>query len=212
MCRTVYHKQDEMFDVKCDHRRAVTPEDLCVRFAYVQMGCPAGNLQEGRAVFKEAGAYPEILCRVCGLGDLPEDGDDRYGFWSGMVTWGPNQFGSQLSESEIKAYRLYFVDSQLQKLGDPLHEQEVRLWDTLEMTCCDPTFYKFNIDAYELPQNTSYFMVVPVTTGGLELNVGPHSERIRDHGYTVTATAFARRCAELSSLGLLVFLSFWSSL
>lgn len=204
MCRTVYHFVDKMMDIKCDHRKAITKPDSCVEFRSVQMSCPAGNLIEGRAVFLEDGAYPRIHCRVCGIGHLPEDSDSRTGFWRGKVTWGPNQFNNVLTEAEIKAYKLYVVDSQFQKLGEPLATQEVRLWATLRKTCCDTSTYEAHLD-FELPQNSSFFMVVPVTLAGLELNVGPTSERIRDRKGMVTQTAAARRYWTALGLPVLLF-------
>lgn len=198
-----------MFDIACEHRKTITPQDVCVEFSFAQMSCPAGNTFEGRNVALESGGYPRIRCRVCGVGHLPVDSDSRPGFWNGQVTWGPNQFDSTLSESEIFSYRLYVVDSQYQKLGHAVAEQEVRLWATLQMTCCDTSMYKASVEL-ELPQNSSYFMVVPVTLGGMELNVGPTSERIRDLGGEVAATGAACRrhhlfAAEISLLVLSLF-------
>lgn len=180
MCRTVYHREDDMFDISCDLRRAVTPPDPCVDFTDVQISCPAGNVFDGRPASFDGGSYPLIKCRVCGIDHLPEDSDPMAGFWLGDVAWGPNQFQGDISEIEIHSYKLYIVDAQYQKLGAPVAIQEVKLWATLRAECCDTSFYKVRVEV-ELPQNYTYFMVVPVTVAGLELNVGPVSERIVDN-------------------------------
>mmetsp|Transcript_20522 Transcript_20522/g.71014 ORF Transcript_20522/g.71014 Transcript_20522/m.71014 type:complete len:245 (+) Transcript_20522:116-850(+) len=192
MCRTVYMKQEEMFDLACDHRKSISKPDPCVDFVAVQMSCPAGNLFPSRPVVHDSGAYPRLKCRTCGMNRLPDDGSPIRGAWAGRISWGPNQFGSAISETEIHSYKLYVVDAMYQKLGEALHTEEVRLWATLPMTCCDTSFYGADIDI-DLPQNYTYFMVVPVTIAGLELNVGPVSARIVDKGNSQRVTSGTRR-------------------
>lgn len=167
-----------MLDVGCDHRRAITDADSCIEFRSVQLSCPAGNTESFKTVDLEKGAYPRLRCRVCGIEHLPADSDPAEGAWTGQVSWGPNQFDGQLSESEIASYSLFIVDAQFQKLLR-VATQEVRLWATLQATCCDMSTYKVQV-ATLLPPNATYFMVVPTTTAGTELNVGPISERIID--------------------------------
>lgn len=180
-CRTVFHSENRMFDDRCDHRRAITGPDTCVEFVDVQMSCPADNEYEGRAVVLDSGAYPLIKCRVCGIAHLKPDGNRYANRWAGQVTWGPNQFLGEISETEIWSYRLYVVDAQYQKLGKPVATQEARRWATLSTDfCCDTSFYKATLDI-ALPQNFTYFMVVPITRVGFELNVGPVSDRIEDN-------------------------------
>jgi len=181
-----------MFDLGCDQRRSITPPDACVEFGDAQLSCPASNMFRGRPVSLDSGAYPRIRCRVCGIAHLHPDEDPVAGFWKGPVSWGPNQFNGDISETEIHSYRLYVVDAQYQKIGEPLAIQEVKLWASLRAECCNTEFYQVHLDL-RLPENYTYFMVVPVTIAGLELNVGPASERIEDDDGVVAVQAGARR-------------------
>jgi len=184
-----------MFSARCDWRKSIIPPDTCVDFVDAQMSCPADNQYEGRPVILDDGAYPRIKCRVCGIGHLPPDGNRHASKWAGEVTWGPNQFLGKISETEILSYKLYVVDAQYQKLGDAVATEETKQWATLKTDfCCDTSFYKATIDI-DLPINFTYFMVVPVTRGGLELNVGPVSDRIEDSLQLSVSTSGARRIA-----------------
>jgi len=194
-----------MFDLACDHRKAITPPDPCVEFVSVQMSCPAGNLYPSRPVTHDGGAYPKLKCRVCGLDHLPEDANPMRGHWAGKVSWGPNQFERAISEVEIQLYKLYFVDSMYQKIGDAVATREVRLWHSLSLTCCDTAFYSADLDV-ALPMNATYFMVVPVTILGLELNIGPVSERIVDDDRIRMSASSARRLRAPSPLAPLLAL------
>mmetsp|Transcript_80621 Transcript_80621/g.202839 ORF Transcript_80621/g.202839 Transcript_80621/m.202839 type:complete len:522 (-) Transcript_80621:118-1683(-) len=200
-CRTVFHTEDEMFDLSCDHREAITPPDPCVEFVSVQVSCPAGNLFPSRPVSFDTGAYPRLKCRICGLDHLPADANPTRGHWAGTVSWGPNQYERAISEIEIHSYKLYLVDTMYQKIGDALAVQEVKLWHSLSLTCCDTSFYHADLDIV-LPANASYFMVVPVTVLGLEINVGPVSERIVDDDRIKASASSARRTWSLSCCAL----------
>lgn len=206
-CRTVYHFDDEMLDVECDHRRPITPVDVCVEFRMAQVSCPADNHLLGRPADIDDGAWPLIKCRTCGIAPLHGDEDDRRGWWSGHVSWGPNQYEHVLSEAEVSAYKLYVVDSQYQKLGPHLALREVKRWASLRLECCDLEMYEADITLL-LPQNASYFMVVPVTVAGLELNVGPTSDRIRDIGNRVAAPIAGGRREAASSVLVTLALGF----
>jgi len=114
------------------------------------------------------------------MGPLPVDMDMRARRWRGAVTWGPNQFEATISESSIEAYHLYVVNDRLQKLGENLAVVEAKLWANLFNTStCDRHYYVANLDL-ELPAGAAFFMVVPLTKGGLEMNIGTISERIED--------------------------------
>lgn len=180
-CRAIYYTEGMMFDAQCGRQRSPATVDPCVDFNYLQVSCPADNVLGSRPAVLDAGVYPLLQCRVCGLAPLPADGDLRRGYWSGTVSWGPNQFGSSLNEAAVRAYKLYIVDSQYQKIGSAVSTQEVRFWVSLQQSCCNTALYQASLQI-ELPLNASYFMVVPVTLGGLELNVGPTTTRIKDVG------------------------------
>merc|ERR1719215_1345416 len=128
MCRTVFHKREELFNVGCDHRRVVTPPDPCVSFSAVELSCPPGNTRFGHQAQKDHGEYPKLKCRVCGVNHLPPDESSVAGVWAGRISWGPNQFEGVISETEIRAYRVYVTDSWYQKLGTPVLEKEGKIW------------------------------------------------------------------------------------
>lgn len=180
-----------MFNIACDHRRAITPPDPCVSFSAVQLSCPAGNKYFGLGVKRDHGGYPKLKCRTCGLKRLPADSSNLLGIWAGRISWGPNQFEGVVSETEIHSYKVYITDSWYQKLGQPVLYREVKMWATLRMKCCDLDFYSGEVEVL-LPENSSYFMVVPVTLAGLELNVGPVSDRIVDVGTRQAKSAALR--------------------
>jgi len=204
-CRTIYQEEDRIFDESCDTRLSQESVDSCVDFASVEISCPSTNLLTSRPVILEAGAYPQLKCRVCGIAALPTDGDPTQGTWAGTIGWGPNQFLTSISETEIQSYNLYVVDSMYQKLGDALANREVKLWNTLQASCCDTSLYKATISV-ALPTNATYFMVVPVTINGLELNVGPVSTRISDVGAATVAAGDARPLSPQHALALTLLL------
>lgn len=163
-----------------------------MEFGHVTLGCPEGNNRPDTQVVHMDGAYPSLRCRVCGIDALGADKDMRRGVWAGVVAWGPNQFEAAISETTIFSYRLYVVNDRLLKLGGKLAEVEVRLWATqFDTSFCDTSYYRFEVETRLLP-GAAYFMVVPVTKGGLELNVGPISEPIEDLGNLLSLSAATR--------------------
>lgn len=200
----MYQKQEQMFNYQCDQRKSVSPPDPCVDFSFVQISCPAGNMFPYRSVGQDDGAYPMLKCRTCGIKPLEPDASPYRGRWAGKVSWGPNQFLGTISETEIQSYLLYITDAMYQKLGRPLASEEVQLWSTLTATCCDTSFYSADLDI-ELPVNYTYFMVVPVTIAGLELNVGVVSDRIKDVGTHLMTASGSRRGSTVCWQSLLSF-------
>lgn len=199
----MYQKQRD-FNAECDHRRALRAADECVQFGHVTLGCPEGNNKPDMRAIHMDGAYPLLRCRVCGIGMLSLDTDMRRGFWAGTVAWGPNQFESTISETAIDSYRVYVVNYQLHKLGVALATQEAKLWATLfNSSHCDKRYYSVDL-VKALPVGATYFMVVPVTKSGLELSVGPTSERIEDLGNVVGSMSAAGPLMESSMLAAMV--------
>lgn len=187
----MYHKLID-FDPKCVLRRA-PGGDPCIVFSHTVLNCPAGNLEPNRAVDKQEGEYPLIRCRVCDL-LVSEDSDMRASYWTGTVEWGPNQFGATISETSIDSYRVYVADEKLRKLGPWRAFVEAKVWANLfNPRSCNPDYYRAHLEIY-LPKGAVYFMVVPFTRGGVEMNIGP-VKRLVDLGTLVggPATNQARR-------------------
>lgn len=183
----MYHRKTD-FDPSCVEKEA-PGGDPCVVFNHVTISCPAENDTPNRQVLKQEGEYPLIRCRVCDLQVSP-DTDMRLEYWSGTVSWGPNQFDAIISETSIGSYWVYLADDRLRKLGNSLIRVEARLWANLFKTeICDSGYYQAQLNL-TLPAGTAYFMVVPFTRGGVELNIGP-VKRIHDLG-TVAADSAMR--------------------
>jgi len=160
-----------------------------VEFSAVQMSCPAGNLHRGRSVNYDSGSPPALKCRVCGIEHLEPDSDMHRGYWAGRIAWGPNQYEDTISETEVLEYRVYVVDAQYQRLTErPLAVEATRPWNSLQKGCCDHSAYHVDL-VVELPVSSTYFMVVPLTKAGLELNIGPVTTRIEDLGDLVHVAA-----------------------
>jgi len=132
------------------------------------------------------------------------------GHWGGVVTWGPNQFEAAISETSIDSYRLYVVNDRLQKLGPPRAFVEAKLWANLfNPTSCDVRYYEARVNL-ALPDAAAYFMVVPFTRDGLEMNIGPTSERIVDLMQVATTSGVALCLNRVSSLIIWIsLLPFW---
>lgn len=133
-----------------------------------------------QVAIREDGQYPLLRCRVCGIGPLHRDQNPKPRHWAGVVTWGANQYDGEISEVSIDSYRLYVINERLQKLGPPQAVLEAKVWANLfNTTHCNNEYYKAHVDFILHPDAFS-FMVVPLTRGGLELNIGTISDRIVD--------------------------------
>jgi len=163
------------FPLGCSAQRVLGEVDDCIDFGHVTLQCPADSFFPNRLATPIDGRVPLLRCKVCGLGVIGADRDRRRGLWAGTVTWGPNRFERGVSETSVQLYRLYVVDDALRKLGQPLASTEAKLWATSLMpgaSACDERYYQAEV-AFAVPAGAAAFMVVPVTRGGLELNVGP---------------------------------------
>lgn len=159
------------FDPRCVERQA-PGGDPCIFFRHITLDCPAANDRPNIEVVKQEGEYPLIRCRVCGM-NVESDTNPLGGRWSGRVAWGPNQFDAMISETSIDSYRVYVADEKLVKLGESFARVEAKQWANLFKPAeCNPSYYEAYLDI-SLPSGAVYFMVVPFTRGGLELNVGP---------------------------------------
>jgi len=115
----------------------------------------------------------------------------RLGIWNGIVEWGPNQFGAIISETSIDSYRVYLADGQLRKIGPALAFVEAKQWANLfNPSLCNPDYYRARVNT-TVPEGAAYFMVVPFTRGGVEMNVGP-VKRMVDLGTPVAVTSLAK--------------------
>lgn len=202
-CRVIFNQMKD-FDPACVQRPAAGELDACIDFSHVSIGCPAGNAAIISNVDVLDGRVPLLKCRVCGLGALPSDQHPMKDRWRGTLTWGPNQFEGMISEVAINHYRVYVVNELWQKLDDPQYLVDARVWANLfNTTYCDTTMYKAHLDV-ALPHGYAYFMVVPVTGKGLELNVGPLTARIVD--YVAALSRAARGAVAWQAISALLWL------
>jgi len=131
-----------------------------------------------------------IHCRVCAIASAaPSDLDERDGYISTELQFGPNAMDGAVDEAEVLGYSVFMTDSCGHKMGAAVAAvQASSTPPSTAGTCCQPDVYKVSFTA-QLPFNTSSvaFMVVPNTTAGL-LPVGPRTLPVVDNGPPVQDT------------------------
>jgi hypothetical protein len=118
---------------------------------------------------------------------MPQDTDGRYGFYSGMLSFGPNQVNGDIEESYIMEYRVYMASDDGTKVGDPLSTLSASFSSVDDpIPCCDPTAYTVQLSGVEV--TGSSIVVVPVDTDGVEM---PHGvmEPVEDLEFGNTTTS-----------------------
>lgn len=129
--------------------------------------CPADN-----NLFRpvtEIGIMPRMRCKVCGVSAASADLDGRPGFYSGTVSFGPNQVDGMINETIIREYRVYYIDVHMQKSSMiAAFNRSVAESNT---ACCDTETYQFNLKNVPVAEYAGA-MVVPVDTNGVEMPLG----------------------------------------
>lgn len=105
-----------------------------------------------------------LKCAVCGLPPVPlNDTDERAGYISANVHFGPNLIAGIVNESSILGYSVYAVDTCNRKLGGAL----ASVTAIQNLDCCDVDAYNVDVTAW-VPDELSglAFMIVPDTDIG----------------------------------------------
>jgi len=152
-----------------------------------RLSCP--DLNE---VFRPVDAsepFPEIKCRVCGVAHTSHDMDGRYGFFSGLLTFGPNQIDGVIDEAFIKEYRIYLTDDKQRKYPSVLISLPKSDMGNAINDCCDASMYQAEMSGVPLPDSNARLMVVPVDLNGVEMTVGASVPLIDITTTSTTTTA-----------------------
>lgn len=128
----------------------------------------------------------DVQCKVCAI-DVTADTDGRLSFFSGTLTFGPNQKVADINETFIINYKVYLVDTNGVKVNNtPL--ATVGASQASEEACCQFDLYTVTIEGADMVTNTaSALMVVPVDTMFLEMPYGQIAT-ITDMTTTTTTT------------------------
>lgn len=143
--------------------------------------CPVDNPSPAEPVLAE-GQF-SIRCRVCALASAaPSDSDEREGYISTELQFGPNSLDGAVDEAEVLGYSVFMTDDCGLRMGAAV--AAVQASSTPPPTaggCCQPDVYRVSFTA-QLPFNISSvaFMVVPNTSAGL-LPVGPRTSPVVDN-------------------------------
>lgn len=151
--------------------------------------CPVDNSIHAEPSL--AKGHFSIRCRVCGFASAaPNDFDERDGYISTELRFGPNALDGAVDEAEVLGYSVFMTDVCGHKMGAAVASvQASNMPPSTTGTCCQPDVYKVTFTA-QLPFNTSRMalMVVPNTTAGL-LPVGAFTSLVVDRRPPVQAAA-----------------------
>ncbi|CAK0893093.1 unnamed protein product, partial [Prorocentrum cordatum] len=156
----------------------VKPTSGCVQGAELTLTCPAGHAGAALpSILYHEPDFPTLVCQVCGIGGVSEDADARAGYYDGNVSFGRNTKGSsQIDETSIKEYRVYFSDGAGNKdlygglIGSVSAASSGVGAESAD--CCDRAAYSVAVAGRFRPGFATHIMVVPVDTDDLEMPVG----------------------------------------
>jgi len=147
-----------------------------------------------------------IRCRVCGIASAaPSDFDERIGYISTELRFGPNAIDGTVDEAEVLGYSVFMTDGCGHKMGAAIAAVHASSTPpSTAGTCCQPDVYKVSFIA-QLPFDTSSmaFMVVPNTTAGL-LSVGAFTYPVVDRRPLAQAAIGTGIIGRVSSATLMV--------
>jgi len=188
--------------------RARPLQTKCVAREEVVFSCPVDNPSHTEPSL--AKGHFSIRCRVCGIASAaPNDFDERDGYISTELRFGPNALDGAVDEAEVLGYYLFMTDACGHKMGAAVASvQASSMPPSTAGTCCQPDVYKVTFTA-QLPFNTSRMaiMVVPNTTGGL-LPVGACTSPVVDRRPPVQA-ATSKGIVGKASRATTVLVSRW---
>ncbi|CAE7594086.1 hasC1, partial [Symbiodinium sp. CCMP2456] len=152
--------------------------DPCVEYTTTfSLSCPQDNVDLSY-VPDIVEPFPTTRCRVCGVGRIEKDEDEREGYFLADLYFGQNSVETVINEDPITEYRVYIVDSLRRRLM-PQPVATVPKRPEEEASCCRVDAYRAHISTM-LPAGSERFMVVPVTRYGHELSAGVTSDVIED--------------------------------
>jgi len=171
-----------------NHCNAKVVNSPCVSATPLDLQCPAGNGVLYRA--PEVSTYhPRVLCKVCKIMSIPEDTDLGMGTYSGTFTFGPNQIDNVLDETYIKAYKVYFANSNLTKMGGTAAATITVSSPVAISTCgCTGNEHSVTLSMVDIPSGATGFMIVVVDSYDMEMPVGTYVGGLMDKWTTTTTT------------------------
>lgn len=171
-------------------------------------GCPVDNPSPLEPLVVK-GQF-SIRCRICGIASAaPSDLDERDGYISTEVRFGPNALDGIVDEADVLGYFVFMTDACGRKIGTAVAAVQARSTPPADAgTCCQLDAYRLSFTA-RLPFNTSSvaLMVVPNTTAGL-LPVGASTAPVVDNGPPVPA-AISKGVVGNANSATMVLVSRW---
>jgi hypothetical protein len=131
---------------------------------------------------------PRVLCKVCAVAAIPTDTNLDQGVYSGVLTFGPNQLGGWLDETDVSAYTVWFADASYNKIGSAA-VGTVSAGKIAYADCgCSNNRYSLTMSDVAIPSGATGFMVTPVDNFNYEMPVGQYVGGIVDLWTTTTTT------------------------
>lgn len=163
----------------------------CVTTNGLTLTCPAGNTLENRAPVADTW-HPRVLCKVCAIDAIETDTHLGHGFYTGTLRFGANQKNGMLDESDVKEYKVYFSDMDLNKLDDAVATVSVQGSKIETAFCgCSKSRSSVTLAGVAIPAGATGFMVVPVDNNDYEMPVGAYVGGLEDLWTTTTTTTSA---------------------
>jgi len=138
---------------------------------YFHCHFPKDNAEPNQLA-KITGRLPEVLCKTCSA-RTSADTDDREGFYTGHIKFGPNVLRGKVSEAEIIEYRVHWTMEGTSTVGPTVAiVPRIRKARTTEVFCKCSDAYKAVLAGVKIPTGATGLMVLPVETTGLVMPVG----------------------------------------
>jgi hypothetical protein len=110
------------------------------------------------------------------------------GRYTGSFSFGPNQIDSVIDETYITAYKVYFADSNMTKLGSAVTTITVTTRVPISTCGCNANLHTVTLNMVDIPAGSDGFMIVVVDLYGFEMPVGTYIGGLADIWTTTTTT------------------------
>jgi len=105
------------------------------------------------------GCYVPVPCEVA----LWEDAGSSKTFLRGTLRFGPSKVGDVITEEEVISYKVFFTDTDCERLGQPIAEVQKK---GVTLGCCVADVYTVRINAH-VELGTTRLCIVAVTAQGI---------------------------------------------